>query len=555
MSEKRYIYHPMHMHLHAACDHGASMAMHMHNAQQLGMRYIWFTDHDTRTGEKQKQVHGYTFDTPALLRQESGSFFGFTPADEAILWQINPEEHRLRLRFCGGTDASWQGSGVVFGSSGTRHTAPLAANVTLSFDALDFIPTENTRLILDVTLSQRPPECVKAHLLYVLGSTDGLESPHTQVLPLSGSVFPLSEDVSWEPAIGGRDNAFDTVTLRLEARNGAIAEASFGDFRIHVEKHYEQAHAALKEAAAKAGRNFGITPFVSFEVSGSGCHKNCYGTQVPTIDYREWNYQVPVREAAAHIKSHGGIFAINHPFAIGELKRKEFTEPQRLRVLAKMQAELVANGAYGADLMEVGFPQGRNGFSLEEYLLLWDMLTVSGLLLTGYGSSDSHRDNTGWFSGNNFAAWIGVSETLTHPIPEQAFTEAMKKGRLYTGDPVKLRGAADFRTEEGYPMGTVLLSHKRESAELFFTAENTQSGWRFRLVENGMEVYSQELTGGSFIHRSRLSPGKISVNFQRAELWDETGRCILVTNPIYLINTRLFAGKLPLHRIPEEETT
>ena len=33
----QYRYHPMHMHLHAACDHGASMSMHMYNAQKLGI--------------------------------------------------------------------------------------------------------------------------------------------------------------------------------------------------------------------------------------------------------------------------------------------------------------------------------------------------------------------------------------------------------------------------------------------------------------------------------------------------------------------------------------
>lgn len=551
-----YTYHPMHMHLHAACDHGASMALHMHNARQLGMRYIWFTDHDTRTGEKKKQVHGYTFHSPELSRQEpSGGVSGFTPTDDALLWEIDPGAHRLTLSFRGEASSSWQGSGITFGSTGTRHTAPLAANVTLSFDALEFTPAEDTRLIVDVTLSQRPPECVKAHLLYVLGSTEGLEAPHTQVLPLKGNVFPLSEDVSWDPAIGGRDNAFDRVTLRLEARNGAKAEAVFGDFRIHVEKHYEQAHAALKETAAKAGRHYDITPFVSFELSGSGEHKNCFGTQVPTIDYRERNYDVPVWEGAAHIKAHGGIFAINHPFAIGPLKRKTFTPVERMRVLAKMQAELTANGAYGADLIEVGFPEGRNGFPLEEYLLLWDMLAVSGLLLTGYGSSDSHRDNTGWFEGNNFATWIGVPGALAHPVPEAAFTEAMKKGRVYTGDPVKLRGAVDFRTEDGHPMGSLFLSDQREKLDLIFTAEETKPGWTFRLIENGLEAYTEKLTGGCFTHRSTLCPGNISVNFQRTELWDETGRCILVTNPIYLINTRLFAGQLPLHRILEEETT
>lgn len=557
--ENMLVYHPMHMHLHAACDHGASMAMYMYNAQMLGMRYIWFTDHDTRTGLKKHPVTGFTFDAPELCKEEStGGYHGFRPVDDAISYSVDPQNKQLTLRFVSENGDAWQGSGIFFASSGTRHTAPLAAGVTLALEKLDFTPTADSRLIVDITLSQRPPECEKAHLLYVLGSTEGLEGVHTQIIPLENRggkrIFPISEDVSEDSRIGGRDNAFDTVTVRLEARKGAGAVAILGDFQICVEKHYEQAHLALKEVAAKVGQQYDITPFVSFEVSAAGEHKNCFTTSVPTIDYREKNYSVPVWEATEHIKNHGGIFAFNHPFAIGPLKKKVFSPVERMQILAKMLAELIANRAYGASLLEVGFPEGRNGFSLEEYVRLWDMLSVSGLFLTGYGCNDCHRDNTGWFAGNNFAAYIGVPAGLSHPIAEAWFVKAMEKGSVYTGDPVKLRGAVDFRTEGGHPMGSVFLSEDQEQVSILFSAENTRPGWRFRLMENGLDVYSEEITGDSYSHRSQLRLGATTVNFQRAELWDETGRCILLTNPIYLINTKLFAGTLPGQRIVKEET-
>lgn len=552
-----YTYHPMHMHLHAACDHGASMSMHMYNAQKLGMRYIWFTDHDTRTGMKKHPVMGFSFDSPELIKEESDKdSHGFRPTGTEILCSPDPENRQLSLRLSPLAEPDWHSGGIAFFSTGTRHTAPLAAGVTLEIDLKDFDISPDSRLIFDVTLSQRPPECEKAHMLYVLGCSEGLDAPHTQILPLkpeSGNhILRVSEDVSDHPSIGGRDNAFETLTVRLESRNGAVISAVLGDFRIHVEKHYEQAHLALKEVAAKAGQRYGITPFVSFEVSAAGEHKNCYSTSVPTIDYRAHNYNVPVWEAVRHIKEHGGIFAFNHPFAIGALKRKNFTPQQRLQVLAKMQAELVANRAWGASLLEVGFPVGRNGFSLDEYALLWDMLSASGLFLTGYGCSDSHRDNANWFEGNNFAAYVAAPSGLSHPIPEAVFTDSMKKGRVYTGDPTKLQGAVDFRTEDGHPMGSMFLSKDRQRVPILFSAEHTCPGWRFRLMENGLEVYAQELTGGSFIYHTELTLGSTTVNFQRAELYDETGRCILLTNPIYLINTNLFAGELPTGRLSKE---
>ena len=550
-------YHPMHMHLHAACDHGASMALHMHNARSLGMNYIWFTDHDTRTGRKKYPVTGFTFDTPQLMKEDpSGGSHGFLTEDEKLRWTIDPETQSLHLCLDADNCADWTEGAITFYSSGTRHTSPLSAEVTLKIALSDFFHSDDIRIIFDVRLSQRPPDCQKAHLLYVLGNPQGLEAPHTQIIPLTSAgqlCMPLSEDASENPRIGGRDNAFDTLTIRLQCKNGAHAAALLRNFQIHTRYHFEDAHRELKKTAAIAGVPYGITPFVSFELSGAGEHKNCYGTHVPTLDYYQKNYSIPVWEAVSHIKSHGGIFAINHPFAIGSLKRKNFSPVERMQVLSQMQASLTANSAYGAHLMEVGFPEGRNGFSLEEYLLLWDMLSQSGVFLTGYGSSDSHRDNIGWFSGNNFATWIGVPEDLAHPIPEAAFLDAMKAGRVYTGDPVLFRGTASFRTTDGHPMGSVFLTESTSCVNLIFTATQVRPGWTFRLIENGRPCCTREIQDDTFTRESCLTAGITSVNFQRAELWDETGRCVLITNPIYLINTRLFTGVLPCHRIPEEE--
>lgn len=558
-ARKAYTYHPMHMHLHAACDYGAAMAMHMFNAQKLGMHYLWFTDHDTRTGVKKQAVTGFSFDGPGLLKEEpTGGFYGFKATHDDLKFEIDPLQKTARLSFEAADDPAWQGRGIYFVSSGTRHTSSLAAEVTLSIDAADLHLEENSRLIFDVRLSQRPPECTNGHILYVLGSTEGLENAHTQIIPLDirgGKILmPISKDVSEDPSIGGKDNAFDTLTVWLQAKDCGKAEVSLRDFQIQVEKSYEQVHEALKIAAQKAGKHYDVTPFVSFELSGAGEHKNCYCTAVPTIDYQAWDYKVSVWDGVKHIKDHGGIFAINHPFAISVLKRKTFSDVERMQILAKMQAELAANRAYGATLMEVGFPEGRNGFSLEEYTRLWDMLAVSGLILTGYGCNDSHRDNKDWFSGNNFASFVGVSSELTHPIAEEAFTEAMRKGRIYTGDPVVLKGAVDFRTENGHPMGSVFLSKDTKEVPILFTAEQTRPGWIFRLIENGNIAETVTIDGKNFTHSSLLKIQGTTVNFQRAELWDEQGRCVMSTNPIYLINTDLFAGEFPACRVIKENS-
>ena len=55
------MYHPMQMHLHTCHQPGGSMEGHIYNAQKLGMQYIRFTDHDTRTGRKECPVTCFDF--------------------------------------------------------------------------------------------------------------------------------------------------------------------------------------------------------------------------------------------------------------------------------------------------------------------------------------------------------------------------------------------------------------------------------------------------------------------------------------------------------------
>ena len=336
-------------------------------------------------------------------------------------------------------------------------------------------------------------------------------------------------------------------------RNGACLSVALKDFEIKVRKFFEAAHQEQKRLAAKVGNRYGVTPFVSFEISDAGEHKNCFSTCVPTIDYAEQNFQVSNMDAVKHVKKHGGIFAINHPLAIQVLKQQNFSETQRSKTVAKMASCLLANHAYGAHLIEVGFPCGRNGFSLEEYVMLWDLLSMGGLFLCGYGSSDSHRNNDGWFNGNNFATYLAAPQNLPHPIVEEVFTRSMKQGMAYTGNPVKINGEVRFETTDGYQMGTIFKAEESSEVDIELFMEHTEPGWQFRLIENGKTCASVTLDGGTFTTRSVLRTGLTTVSFQRVEVYDETGMCILLTNPIYIVKSDEAAFEIPNCRLAERE--
>ena len=552
----KFHYHPMHMHIHSCFQPGASMAMHMANAKKLGMEYIWFTDHDSRMGAKKNPVTGISFETGKRIIQENEKdYYGFELSEYEEKAEFYEKTEENKLLMCAKADKreEWQSAGVHFVSNRTRHTASLLNGITLEMGLEAKGISDNARLIISVKLSQRPPECMPARILYVLGNTEELNTPHTQILPLvienSKVVLPLSDDVSDDENIGGKDNTFDTIQITLQVKNEAYLSVSVNDFKIHMAHSFETIQSMRKQVAAELEKKMGVMPFASFEISSAGEHKNCFSADVPLIDYEKENFEVSHAEAVAHVKKHGGIFAVNHPLAINPLKRHNLSEKEKLRVIAKMAAELLANRADGATLIEVGFPSGRNNFTLEEYTLLWDLLSQGGLFLCGYGSSDSHRNNDGWFNGNNFAAYIAADDEMEYPIPESVFTDSMKQGNVYTGDPCILQGSICFETIDGYPMGTVFDAKDRTEIILRFKAENVKDGWKFRLIENGNTICEEMLSKGDYTHESILKVSLDAVRFQRAEMYDENGRCILLTNPIYLVDTEQAVFDIPQERL------
>ena len=61
-------------------------------------------------------------------------------------------------------------------------------------------------------------------------------------------------------------------------------------------------------------------------------------------------------------------------------------------------------------------------------------------------------------------------------------------GNVYTGNPVVLKGQVSLETEDGVPMGSVLITRDEAfSTKILFQSE-VQAGWHFRFVSNGEVV-------------------------------------------------------------------
>jgi len=352
--------------------------------------------------------------------------------------------------------------------------------------------------------------------------------------------------------VGGLDNAFLFLHVRVAAKNGGRACVKMHKLKVDVQRGFEEVVARQRKLGNEIGARYGVKPFLTAEISGAGYHKNYYSEDVPVINYAARGYDVTEAEAIAHVQRYGGIYSFNHPFNNGKYRYTTYSGEDLWRVVEREAAALTASRVYGAALLEVGFPEGRGkSFSLKEYLRLWDILSLNGVFVTGCGDSDSHDSSMGWFEGNNFATWIAAEQSLKFPISDGEFIESMKAGRAYMGDPIWLKGEVEFTSE--VPMGAIIPVENRDkmSRTMTFQAKEVKKGWRIHVVADG-ELAAEYVAAedGDFCCSFSVEPLR-TVSFARVEMYNADGRCILLTNPIYLVKVAEYAGEIPKCRLYE----
>ena len=539
-----YDFYAQHLHLHSCYEPGASMEGHIYHAKNLGMKYIWFTDHDIRMGRKPHEVDGFDFDTGLSVRDLFDKEYGFKceNADYGSVEHCRDTAYEgsgcMKMQVASDGD-DWCGVDATLFSHGKSHCVSLLSDVSVSFAyRMDIDDPENQRLIFDFKLSERPPELTCAHILYVLGSTDGLHEKHTLVIPIESSSdwlcrqFDLSKDA--EGASGGIDNVFDTVTVRLEVRCKKSAVAFVDAFKKTVHLKAQETYDKQKCVAAQIGEKYGVTPFVATEVSAAGMHKNCFSTRIPILDYESKSYNVSNEEACRILLSEGCAFSLNHPFV--RYKRRDCTGLDLDAEVNEIAQFFLNNACFGATLLDVGYPDGRHNVPLSCYTKLWDKLALGGYFLTGYGCSDSHSLKSGWYSGNNFATWLGVPSG-EYP-DEDKFIEAMKAGRAYTANPVVVTGNISFEAASGAPMGSVCVCDLERNETIRFGADKIKCRYTLRWIVNGRIQKETPICSDTASDEIEITTS-LPIEFVRAELYDEKGKLLLLTNPIYFVREDL----------------
>jgi len=201
----------------------------MYFAKLQGMKHIWFTEHDIFWNKK---PYSFGFEPDEAAPDENG-----VPTRAFLSTCDSVGEVRIDTSkpFCGNasmclnanvnSSENWRGASAS--TVGGDICQSLCRMPTLSFAYRGVMHTDgDVRYIFDICLSERPPDQHFAHIIFVAGSSEGLDAPHTLVVPISVSeewqntsldiaALASSEEANLA-SIGGLDNIVSCFTVRME---------------------------------------------------------------------------------------------------------------------------------------------------------------------------------------------------------------------------------------------------------------------------------------------------------------------------------------------------
>lgn len=572
-------YYAVPLHIHSCFEMFASMRGHMYQASRLGIEYMWITDHDFLMGNSENWIDGFSFaekklewsEAPEITDKKMKDMFelfmpygtvlneeqykssyeliyhnlrnvkGFRVKENQENCNISADDGVLHITAKSSGSSEWERSTVEFYSSGARtqytYRCAMLSGLTfkfpLEFDCLD----NDIRVSFCGKMSQQYPTFEHTGIKYIAGSREGLENEeYTKIfLDHDGEILLNISDDAEKYVKGGLDNSMFDFWIDIEVRNGKTADIKIGDIEIKRKYENDDVVNRQRELAKAIGKEYGVTPIVTNEITAAGQHKISFSTKVPVIDYNDGPKDHDY--AVAWVKKHGGIFSLNHPFF--DWMRVDVKPCDKPVIIEKYAQHYIENKCWGATMMEVGFPMGRDHFDLAEYLLFWDKLSAAGQFITGYGDSDNHNNKSNWFDGNNFCAFIYAENP-----GEEGFIESMKSGNLYSGDPAQFRGEVSFETEDKKVMGKVIETEEDEKT-VYIDIKNAPENVELVWVIDGVRVSHTRFSKDAS-EKMRVPLTK-DINFVRVELYNSEGRCIMLTNPIYFTKKGKF--EIPAERL------
>ncbi len=511
-------------HLHSTFEGTASISGYCYEAARHGIDAVWLSDHDTRvpgvTGNHRVDFERFNFSEGAANKLEFENFseeaqWKIVDVSPGAKWEFREKSRSITLRSF--TESPiWQGASMHLHLRRTSDRRPLIGfpRVKLDFDTGVKERDQDARVIIRVYLSQVPPEHEQIFIDYVAGKC--LETGYMLPLPLADG--PVSLDLAADAKrLGlGLDHTLVDLEVRAESRNKKEADISLKG--LEIKNGLADPGRMLetqRRLGEEIGKSYGVEVLCGYEISGSEMHLTCFGDNIPVYPYKDGE-RPPAETVNEYVERHGGLLSINHVFS--PWKNRELTGERKLGIISEKAGELIRRKACGCGLIEVGFPEGRHGFSVEHYLLLWDMLNLGGLCLPGIAVSDAHA-NRPWEEGNNFANYVASSGCTAREL-----MRGLKKGNFFMADPCRFKGDLFVSTDTGKTMGDT-----QESGRLRIELKGLRQPARLRCMADG-KCLEEQVVSGEFRDAFDLNRARY---FARIEIRSLEGRLLLLTNPVW----------------------
>ncbi len=534
------------LHLHGSLsEYDGTMACHTQQAEEVGVDVLWWSDHDNMI-QMMMRPEVLDFDDGALdgaftavgitvthgMFHESTDLGGTTseileggPTGEGFHWRLGGVDQVA--------DGQWHAVQYVYGAdiASTTHF-PLLADVDLTWAVRANQPLgDDWQLLFTITLSSTCDH-VSNFVTYFLGGDDltGMTTDTHLYLPIEGAVegawstvgLPLSADASHFAELDDQSTMHFAVTAR--ARSGAAITVDLDDMTFAWQLEGEALRDRQADVLAERYSKNAVTQLVGQEITlvEDLRHVNPIGADiVPLIDYAA---EITAEEAVRHVQDHGAAALCNHPFGtyVGVVWAGEDADV----LTSALVEEWIEADAYGCDLVEVGYTSRE--VDLDHHLQFWDGLSAAGFFVIGVGTSDHHWTDDWLTMPNRFVTWafldVPTRQDLAHEIAS---------GRVFFGDPAPFVNAEpliDLWSEHGAVMGQVLVSDLDQV--LHVETGTLEPGWVLELVVDGQILESLALAGDERDTVFVLQRG--DVRTVRAQIRDDAGELILLTNPIWL---------------------
>ena len=537
------------LHLHGSFSEGdGTMLGHTREAERLGVDVLWWTDHEHfYFDDGLPAVSGYDFESGALAE----SMDIWPPGESLVVGFTLDEETIPTYTSTVSSSSSPDGSlgwGVSFpsGQSGVvRWTLtarpglnyrPLLSDVTLSFDLRSrWADSEGASLAVIVGLSNSPMDDAGVTVQNVLSFRVGGPAPATPDGIGDETVVITTEPDEWQtysvnvtelvktlyPTLGADQKAeFVQVEVRTTGAKASFALDNFSWTTAHRGQDLLSLQRQYLDTLP-----YDVDHHVGHEMAMfDAYHVNVYGEGMPIYPYtqdaaRDW------AKAVGALNEVGALTSWNHMFG---WEVDGATDEERAAAVESIATELVATEVYGCDLIEIGY-RVRWGL-LEDFLTVWDRLSLAGVLVTAVGVSDLHNERSWSSDRNNFVTWVLSPSTL-----EPDLMADLERGLVFFGDPTHFENtevtAMLMAPESRATMGQVVVGATGPET-LWFTMSPSKPGYEARLIVDGEVAETWTLgEGQKMLIETEVDPATIS--FARMELVSPAGEAVLFTNPIW----------------------